>query len=111
MTDLLTSITRTIIPTIIGWIVGGLALVGVTIPESVQGWISGLLVFLVALIWYVVVRALEHKWPKLGWLLGVPKKPVYSSDAPDGDLAAAEQIADADAAAARAADPTIPDPR
>jgi len=84
MSSILTAITRTLVPTVIGWIVAGFALVGITVPDDVQGWLSGVIVFLVALIWYIGVRALEAKWPKLGVLLGVPSKPVYKVGADDG---------------------------
>lgn len=29
-------------------------------------------------LWYMVVRVLEQRWPKAGWLLGSPKQPTYT---------------------------------
>lgn len=37
-------------------------------------------VFVVGTLWYLLVRALEAKWPAAGWLLGVPAKPAYSAE-------------------------------
>lgn len=100
--NLWTSITRTLVPAVVGWIVAGLALVGITVPTSERDWIAGGVTFAAAGIWYVGVRALEARWPKLGVLLGVPAKPVYQAVGTDADPVAAPEDPDADVKAAAA---------
>lgn len=47
------------------------------------------LVPIVSMGYYVIVRALEFKFPIVGYALGVPKQPVY--EAPISDEASGEQ--------------------
>lgn len=49
----------------------------IVISEHTHALIASLAAFVVAFVYYVVVRALEARWPKLGVLLGVPAKPHY----------------------------------
>lgn len=39
--------------------------------------VGALVTLALAYVWYVLVRALERRWPKLGVLLGIPVAPVY----------------------------------
>jgi len=44
-----------------------------------------------AWLYYTVIRVVETKWPKLGWLLGIAKAPAYSP-APAPSPAADENV-------------------
>lgn len=78
-TDFVSSIIRTITPSIAGWIISAIVLLNLPfqIPATAENGLEGFLTFVFAAVWYFIVRALEEKWPKLGWLLGVAKKPIY----------------------------------
>lgn len=70
MNDVSTSIVRTYIPLIVGWIVAQLTKAHIEIDAvTVTTVVTGL--------YYGLVRAFEAKFPKLGWLLGKPKAPTY----------------------------------
>lgn len=101
MSDLIASIIRTAVPSIVGIIVGWLTTLGVTLPKQQEENLSLLIAFAAGLLWYVIVRALEQKWPALGVLLGVPKQPAYGTAQPKADVVAP-------AAEAPAADPQVP---
>lgn len=64
------SIVRTIVPVAVGQIVAYLVSIGVVVPEDVEAALTVILGFIVTTVWYVVVRFLEQKFPKLGILLG-----------------------------------------
>lgn len=81
ISDLIASYIRTGVPALVGLIVGWVASLGITLPAEAKDGLSLLIAFVAALVWYVVVRALERRWPKLGVLLGYPKEPVYSTAA------------------------------
>jgi hypothetical protein len=79
-----TSVIRTIVPTIVGfllsipgatWLVHGF---GVTDPQARQA-IAAALTFGISFLYYAIVRVAENKWPQTGALLGVPTPPVYTS--------------------------------
>jgi hypothetical protein len=53
-----------------------LDLLGVSSDRATEV-VSGLVSLALAALWYAVVRALEHRWPRLGVLLGVPTAPAY----------------------------------
>jgi len=76
---MLTSIIRTVVPYLVGWIVTLLATAGVDVSDELRNSLATLLAFLIGTVYYVVVRFLEKKWPKLGFLLGVPTAPVYGT--------------------------------
>ena len=61
--------------------------------------LTALLVFVLGTVYYIVVRALEEKWPQLGVLLGAVNKPVY------GTLAVAPTTPDGAHVITTAADP------
>lgn len=77
MNDIVISAIRTGIPGIAGAVGAFLASKGIEVsPEALAGLIS----FLTALfsgLYYLVARILETKYPKAGYLLGVPKQPKY----------------------------------
>ena len=78
MSDIATSIIRTIVPLLIGGVVSWLADKGINAPADVVALSTAIFAFLVGSLYYIVVRALEARWPKLGVLLGKPAKPTYS---------------------------------
>lgn len=77
MQDLATSIIRTIVPFFVGAVVTWLISLGVEVPQELTAQLTGFLTFIIGALYYVGVRALAKKYPKLEWLLGVPVKPTY----------------------------------
>lgn len=76
MNDTIVSLIRTYTPIIVGaaiswvfrklgWVEPDTAALGVAFTGLVIG------------AYYGAVRALEKKWPALGWLIGQPKEPAY----------------------------------
>lgn len=85
----ITSAIRTGVPLAVGWLVAWLLAHGIDVPAQARDWAVGGLTFAAAFGYYLAVRALEHKWPQVGVLLGVPIKPVYppAIDPPSGNTA------------------------
>lgn len=77
MQDLFTSVVRTVVPFIVGFILSFLASQGIEASPEFIANITGLLTFVFGALYYIVVRILAAKFPKLEWLLGSPKKPEY----------------------------------
>lgn len=77
LSDYKTSIIRTITPMVAGFIITWFASKGVTFDEQFRGNLLLILQQLFSALYYIFVRALEAKYPKLGWLLGSPTKPKY----------------------------------
>lgn len=73
MDSLIISIVRTIIP----YLVGLLAAQGIVLSDSNLTAVSSLIAFTLSVVYYVVVRFIEKKYPKAGYFLGVPVKPIY----------------------------------
>jgi len=80
VSDLITSLIRTAVPTIVGAIVSYLTVVGIQTPHGVAEWLISVLFFAFTLGYYAIVRLLENKYPKIGWLLGNPAKPTYTEN-------------------------------
>jgi hypothetical protein len=57
---------------------GLLATTGLHVPAAYEPVLDAGATFALGTAYYLAVRAIEVKLPKIGWLLGVPKKPVYS---------------------------------
>ena len=70
------SIVRTIVPVVVGAIVSYLATLGVTLQEDVMAALSVIITAAATAIYYIVVRWLEQKFPKLGILLGYAAVPA-----------------------------------
>jgi hypothetical protein len=68
---------RTAVPAAVGWLLSWLLARGIQVPAQARDWAVGALTFGLMMAYYFAVRALEHRWPQLGWLLGVPAKPTY----------------------------------
>lgn len=77
MQNLYTSIIRTTIPYIVGAIGTFLVNLGVDFSPELQFQLGSLLTFAFGTLYYVIVRYIARKHPKLEWLLGVPVKPEY----------------------------------
>ena len=72
-----TSLIRTYVPIIVGALASYLLTLGVEIDADAQ---LGLVLFLTALLqggYYLLVRVLERRYPKLGLLLGSESQPKY----------------------------------
>lgn len=81
MTDQITSYIRTVVPYIVGSVIAWLATKGYHVSDATMASSTALLTFAVGSVYYIVVRWLEQKSPKLGVLLGVPAKPTYVPEA------------------------------
>lgn len=77
MQDFFTSVIRTTIPYLVGAIVSWLTTKGLHVSEGIAASVTAYLTFLVGTFYYLAARALEKKWPKLGYLLGIPSEPMY----------------------------------
>lgn len=77
MSDLLTSIIRTLVPAIVAWLLAAAARVGLDVPADQ---LTGVIEAVVLGGYYAVVRAAEQRWPAVGWLLGLPRPPAYDGD-------------------------------
>lgn len=80
LSDLITSLIRTAVPTLVGTVVSYLTVTGIKVPQSVSEWLISVLFFVFAFGYYAIVRLLEKKYPKMGWLLGNPSKPTYTEN-------------------------------
>ena len=77
------SIVRTIVPIIVGTVLGWTTALGITVDREFEPLLGAVLTGAFSAVYYIAARLLEvHVAPKLGWLLGYAKAPVeYSSDA------------------------------
>ena len=64
------SIVRTVVPVIVGAIASYFVTLGVTLQEDVMAALSVIITAAATAIYYIVVRWLEQKFPKIGILLG-----------------------------------------
>lgn len=72
-----TQIIRTIVPFLVGLIAAALLNAGFSIPSELQESVSASLVVTIGSLYYVAIAALEKKFPKFGWFLGVASQPHY----------------------------------
>ncbi|GAA3077742.1 hypothetical protein [Streptosporangium carneum] len=82
MPNVLTSIARTIASKLVGGLIGAGAALGVVVPtdlsEQTTVAVSGAVFFVVQVVYYVVARWVERRYPWLGQLLLWSKfQPVY----------------------------------
>ena len=77
MSNFIIAIVRTVIPIIVGWVVGLLAAINIPIEPDVQAGLVLSLSTLTASLYYLLVAWLERRWRWFGWLLGVARNPVY----------------------------------
>lgn len=64
------SFVRTLVPLAVGQIVSFAATLGIEMTEDQETAFTVVLGFVVAAVWYIAVRFIEQKWPKVGILLG-----------------------------------------
>jgi hypothetical protein len=77
LNDKLVSVIRTLVPVVVGAILSWLLVhVGLNLSVDAAG-MDAITVGIIA-VYYSAVRLAEQKWTWLGWLLGVPKQPVYT---------------------------------
>lgn len=73
--DYAVSVVRTVTPFLVGLIVGTF---GSEIAGLNEATLTPIISGIVGAAYYAAVRALEHKWPKMGVLLGWVTTPTYS---------------------------------
>ena len=78
------STVRTIVPIIVGSVLGWFAGANISLDPEFEGTLTALITFLFTTSYYVAVRLFEtYISPKIGWLLGYAKSPdSYSKDRP-----------------------------
>lgn len=75
------SIVRTIVPVAVGQLVAYLVTLGIVVPEDVESALTVILGFVITSVYYIAIRFLEQKFPKLGALLGWAATPgEYAQD-------------------------------
>ncbi|UXN31025.1 hypothetical protein [Glutamicibacter sp. M10] len=76
------SIVRTVVPIIVGSVLGWFTAVNIPVDPEFEGALTVLLTLLLTTAYYVAVRLFEtYISPKIGWLLGYAKTPdSYSKD-------------------------------
>ncbi len=77
MNDLVTSIIRTVTPSIVGAILAVLTSAGIDLDAAAAANLTGFLTALFGGLYYVIVRLIEQRKPKAGILLGKAKQPEY----------------------------------
>lgn len=77
MNSFLTSIIRTYVPIAVGSLASYLALHGMELDATTLAGLTAFLGGIISAVYYLVVRLLEKKFPKVGVLLGVAAKPIY----------------------------------
>ena len=71
------SITRTLVPIIVGGILGWLTASNIPLDPEFEITLTALLTGTLSAAYYLAVRLFErYVSPKLGWLLGNPKQPA-----------------------------------
>lgn len=79
---MLSSITRTLVPLLVSWIVAAAAWLNIDVAEGQRELIATGVGSLVALAYYTLIRALEKRWPALSVFLGSTQQPSYSTASP-----------------------------
>lgn len=77
MNDKIIGLIRTMVPSFVGALVSILAGWGIPLDDAVVNGFQAFVFALVSGLYYLAVRQAAKKYPKLEWLLGVPKAPVY----------------------------------
>jgi hypothetical protein len=76
------ALIRTAVPLLVALLVQWAARRDLVIDSATQSAIISILSTLSGAVYYAVVRFLERRWPKAGWLLGSPHVPYYPSKVP-----------------------------
>lgn len=75
--DALKALVRTIVPLIVGYLLGLLALAGIGLPPGSSQLLELILTTVFTAAYYALVRWLSTRWEWVGWLLGYPTNPTY----------------------------------
>lgn len=76
--DQLASLVRTAVPYAVGLVLAFLARKwGIILDDASSAGLTAGLATLAGTVYYVVVRALEARWPRVGWFLGLAWSPEY----------------------------------
>lgn len=75
------SIVRTVVPAVVGQVVSWAAVAHVSVDASTQAELAAGLGVVLTAGYYAGVRALEARWPAIGWLLGAKGAPSYTPTA------------------------------
>lgn len=76
------SIVRTIVPIAVGYLAALLLRWGIGLDESALAGLTEFLGALFSAVYYVLIRAVEQRWPKIGVLLGWASTPDSYSPNP-----------------------------
>lgn len=86
LSTLWTSFVRTIVPPIVGIVLGWFAGLGIPVDPEFESALTAALSLAFTAAYYLVARLLEtHVAPRFGWLLGSAKAPVYVSPTTNKD--------------------------
>lgn len=79
---MLTSLVRTLVPVLVGFLITTLGLGRVGLSEAD---LTPAVTALVTAVYYIAARALEqYVTPRFGWLLGAPTAPTYAGTGDTG---------------------------
>lgn len=78
MSDQIVATIRTVVPMIVGTVVGWAANAGVIIPEVTSDALTVAITGVASAVYYVVARAAEQHWPAAGRMLGHRGTPTYT---------------------------------
>lgn len=72
------SLVRTIVPLIVGGVIGFFTSRGIEVDPELAASIASAITLGASSVYYIIVRVLEHYvTPKFGWLLGLAREPQY----------------------------------
>lgn len=81
MKALFDSIVRTLVPIIVGAVIGWAVTTGITLDDQFEVALTLVITAAFQGVYYVAVRLLElYVAPRFGWLLGIARQPVYAPD-------------------------------
>lgn len=82
VTNIITGLIRTVVPALMGQLIAWLTTIGITVDQAVVDNFNTMAITLLGVIltgaYYLLVRVLAKKYPKLELLLGSEKKPDYT---------------------------------
>lgn len=78
MNDIVTSLIRTIVPMVVGWLASTLAVHGINVDPDTALNLGALLTAVFGALYYTAIRLWEKYKPAAGVLLGVAKTVEYT---------------------------------
>ena len=75
---MITNLIRTYTPYVVGWIVAGLASLGIDVTDDQRLMLVGLIGTIAAALYHLAVHALERRYPWASRLLGSSQQPLYA---------------------------------